>query len=102
MSESWIPTVCYMCFNCCGIEVRHENAVVVEIRGDPDNPHNRGKLCAKGEAAIMSLYNPGRLTVDMLLMTSSSLSCLANISKAARGFIVSSLTKRFALEADSA
>lgn len=59
--DLWIPSVCYMCYSCCGTLARRVNGVVVEVRGHPDNPHNEGKLCAKGKAALMSLYNPGRV-----------------------------------------
>ncbi|MEE8448374.1 MAG: hypothetical protein V3S39_01950 [Thermodesulfobacteriota bacterium] len=45
-----------MCNNCCGIKVKVVDGVVVEIRGDPDNPNSRGKLCAKGQAGKIGLY----------------------------------------------
>ncbi len=50
-----------MCGNACGILVRRVNGIVVKIEGNPDNPHNFGKLCAKGHSAIMALYDPRRL-----------------------------------------
>lgn len=56
-----IPTVCYMCYSCCGIKVRLEDGIAVEICGDPANPHNQSKLCAKGKAGLISLYSPYRL-----------------------------------------
>src|SRR3990170_8699192 len=59
--DVWIPTVCYMCYNNCGIRVHRVNGVVVKIEGNPDNPHNRGRICAKGNAGIMNLYNPNRV-----------------------------------------
>src|SRR3990172_6585941 len=58
--DEWVPTVCYMCFNCCGIRVHRVDGVVVKIDGDPDHPHNYGKICAKGQAGIMNLYDPYR------------------------------------------
>jgi molybdopterin-containing oxidoreductase family molybdopterin binding subunit len=59
--DVWIPSVCKMCGNGCGIIAHRVNGVVVKIEGNPDNPHNFGKLCAKGHAAIMALYDPRRL-----------------------------------------
>ena len=56
-----IPSVCKMCGNGCGILAHRVNGVVVKIEDNPDNPHNFGKLCAKGHAAIMALYDPDRL-----------------------------------------
>lgn len=59
--DVWIPSVCKMCGNGCGVSVRRVDGIVVEIEGNPDNPHNFGRLCAKGRAAIMGLYDPRRL-----------------------------------------
>ena len=36
--------------------------MVVNIEGNPDNPQNRGKMCAKGKAGFMNIYNPNRVT----------------------------------------
>jgi anaerobic selenocysteine-containing dehydrogenase len=59
--DVWIPSVCKMCGNGCGVLVHRVRGVVAKIEGNPDNPHNFGKLCAKGHAAIMALYDPHRL-----------------------------------------
>lgn len=64
-NDQWIPSVCYMCYNCCGILVHLVDGVVTKIEGDPDNPHNRGRLCAKGNAGIMGLYNPNRVLTPL-------------------------------------
>lgn len=58
-------SVCYMCYNTCGIRVRRENGTAVEIEGDPGNPYNRRRLCAKGKAGIMSLYDPYRIKAPL-------------------------------------
>lgn len=59
--DVWSPSVCKMCGNGCGILIHRIDGVVVKIEGNPDNPHNFGKLCAKGHSAIMALYDPSRL-----------------------------------------
>src|SRR3990172_12299073 len=59
--EEWVPTVCYMCYSCCAIEVRKVNGLPVEIRGNPASPNSQGKVCAKGKAGIMGLYDPYRV-----------------------------------------
>jgi anaerobic selenocysteine-containing dehydrogenase len=59
--DMWIPSVCKMCGNGCGILIHRVGGVVVKIEGNPNNPHNFGKLCAKGHSAIMALYDPNRL-----------------------------------------
>ena len=64
-SDVWVRSTCSMCFNSCGIKVHLINGVVVKIEGDPDFPHNFGRLCAKGNAAIMDLYSPNRIKVPL-------------------------------------
>lgn len=61
----WITTVCGMCYIGCGIRVRVENGVAVNIEGNPDNPQNRGKMCARGKSGVMNLYNPNRVKVPL-------------------------------------
>src|SRR3989304_1684947 len=60
-TDEWVPTVCYMCYGACGIKAHRVNGVVVEVKGDPDSPHNLGKMCAKGKAGIIGLYDPYRV-----------------------------------------
>ncbi len=66
IEDVWIPSVCYMCYNCCGILAHKVNGTVIKIEADPKNPANRGKICAKGNAAPMSLYNPLRVKVPLM------------------------------------
>src|SRR3989304_7512242 len=63
--DRWVPSVCYICYGACGIKARRQNGVVVDIMGNPDNPHNREKICAKGKASIMSLYDPYKVKVPL-------------------------------------
>ena len=42
------------------------NGVVVKIEGIPEAPPNYGKLCAKGNAGLMNLYNAHRITSPLL------------------------------------
>ncbi|MBI2874131.1 MAG: molybdopterin-dependent oxidoreductase [Firmicutes bacterium] len=60
--DLWIPSVCYMCYNSCRIRVHRVNGVIVGIEGNPGNPNNGARVCAKGRAGFMSCYNPQRLT----------------------------------------
>ena len=60
-----VPTACGMCYVGCGIRVQVENGVAVNIEGNPESPQNRGKMCAKGKAGIMNLYNPHRVKVPL-------------------------------------
>lgn len=75
--ESWHPSVCRECAAGCGtlarvmaadreIEVdgqpaRQWVAAVKKIEGNPADPVSGGRLCARGHAALQSLYNPDRI-----------------------------------------
>lgn len=76
-AEQWTAGVCRECAAGCGILVRTmagEREVTIngervrqsvrqakKIEGHPDHPVNRGRLCARGQAAVQVLYNPDRL-----------------------------------------
>ncbi len=55
-------TTCYQCACRCGIKVHLRDGAIRYIEGDRDHPVNRGVLCAKGSAGIMTAYSPARLT----------------------------------------
>src|SRR3989475_8419986 len=66
--ENQIPgTACYYATTCrecaagCGVRVRVREGRAVKLEGNPESPINRGRLCARGQAAIQGLYNPDRI-----------------------------------------
>ncbi|MBI2985962.1 MAG: molybdopterin-dependent oxidoreductase [Deltaproteobacteria bacterium] len=61
----WIPTQCDMCYNMCGILVRRKDGLAVEIKGNPEHPNNKGKVCGKAFAGLMSLYSPYRVKTPL-------------------------------------
>lgn len=63
--DVWIPTVCNMCFCACAIRVHRVDGVVVKIEGNPDSPVGEGRVCAKGAAGMMQLYDPNRKSKPM-------------------------------------
>src|ERR1700747_1184468 len=74
---TWKPSVCTLCAAGCGtlVRVMEGDAEVVrngrtglvkmglakKLEGNPDHPINRGKLCARGHAALQVLYHPDRM-----------------------------------------
>src|SRR3970040_552812 len=64
--DVWIPTACDMCYNVCTVRVHRVNGVAVKIEGIPEAPPNYGKVCAKGNAGLMNLYNPNRITSPLV------------------------------------
>jgi len=75
--EQWHPSVCGECGAGCGVIIRvmegervierkgekfrERIACVKKIEGNPLDPVSGGRLCARGHAALQSLYNPDRV-----------------------------------------
>ena len=57
----WFSSTCVECSAGCGIQVRTREGRAVKIEGNADHPINRGGLCALGQAALQSLYDPDRV-----------------------------------------
>lgn len=63
----WFASVCGQCPAGCGIVARVSEGRAKKIEGNPLHPVNRGKLCARGQAALQALYHPERLPQPMKL-----------------------------------
>lgn len=81
----WIPSCCNMCGGQCGIFVHVVDGIVDKIEPNDWNPNNYAnmsadffdgyseelgvkdgaRICAKGNAGIMSLYDPDRVTAPL-------------------------------------
>jgi len=64
----WEKSVCRFCGVGCGLMVGTRDGHVAAVKGDPDNPVNRGLLCAKGYANANILYGADRLHTPLLRM----------------------------------
>lgn len=62
--DVWVPGICNMCYNSCPIRVHRVNGVVVKIEGNPTTP-NQGKICPRGNAGIMRMYDPNRIKTPL-------------------------------------
>ncbi len=58
---NYYASTCTGCAQACGTLIKTREGRPVKVDGNPDHPINRGKLCAKGQASILSLYDPSRL-----------------------------------------
>ncbi len=58
---NYYASTCTACPNACGILVKTREGRPIKIDGNPDHPISKGKICAHGQASIMSLYDPDRL-----------------------------------------
>jgi thiosulfate reductase/polysulfide reductase chain A len=56
----YTPNFCEMCFWGCGVDVYTVNGKIRKLEGNKANPNNKGHLCAKGNAGILSTYDPDR------------------------------------------
>jgi len=56
-----VRTTCPYCGVGCGVLATRSAEGRVEVRGDPDHPANRGRLCSKGTALAATLGPEGRL-----------------------------------------
>jgi anaerobic selenocysteine-containing dehydrogenase len=60
-SETQVLSTCGLCAAGCGIRVRVVEGRAVKVEGNPSSPINRGRLCARGQAALELLYHPDRV-----------------------------------------
>lgn len=70
-ANSWangeiIPSTCNMCVNRCGIRCHVVDGVLEKIDGELRNPKTAGGTCAKGQAGVMALYDPDRITHPLI------------------------------------
>ncbi|MFK7741512.1 MAG: molybdopterin-dependent oxidoreductase [Planctomycetota bacterium] len=53
--------MCQLCSTVCGITGHVKDGRILKIDGNPKDPNSRGKLCARGQAALNHQYHPERL-----------------------------------------
>ncbi|MCP4744540.1 MAG: 4Fe-4S dicluster domain-containing protein [Desulfobacteraceae bacterium] len=63
---SWYASTCRECPAGCGVLAANREGRVIKLEGNPLHPVNKGKLCARGQAALQGLYNPDRLVRPLL------------------------------------
>jgi thiosulfate reductase/polysulfide reductase chain A len=56
-----LKSVCRACHGGCGTLMTVEGGRLTKVRGDPDSPLNRGRLCPIGSATLDLVYHPDRL-----------------------------------------
>ena len=66
IADRWVKTTCGYCSVGCGMLVGVKDNKAVAVRGNPDHPVNRGKLCPKGLSEHHILDAPGRATEPLL------------------------------------
>jgi thiosulfate reductase/polysulfide reductase chain A len=56
-----IYTACHQCDQQCAAIAYVEDGVLVKLDGNPVDQKSRGRLCPKGQAGILEVYNPYRI-----------------------------------------
>lgn len=65
MTVRRVPTMCLNCSTVCGMIAKVEDGRIHKLEGNPNDPNSRGKLCAKGQAAINMVEDPDRILYPM-------------------------------------
>jgi molybdopterin-containing oxidoreductase family iron-sulfur binding subunit len=63
---AWYASTCRECPAGCGVLAKNRDGRVIKLEGNPLHPVNKGKLCARGQAALQALYNPDRITTALI------------------------------------
>ncbi len=64
--DGYVPTLCEMCVWRCGVLAKVEDGRVVKLEGNPDHPHSKGRLCARGQSGLMTMYDPDRVLQPLI------------------------------------
>jgi thiosulfate reductase/polysulfide reductase chain A len=64
--DGYIPTMCEMCVWRCGVLAKVKDGRVVKLEGNPDHPHSKGRLCARGQSGLMNTYDPDRVLKPLI------------------------------------
>jgi MoCo/4Fe-4S cofactor protein with predicted Tat translocation signal len=60
-NPNFYASTCTSCGGACGIIIKTREGRPIKVDGNPLHPVNKGKICAKGQASILNLYDPERL-----------------------------------------
>lgn len=58
---NYYASTCGECPAACGVVIKSREGKPIKMEGNPDHPLNHGKLCARGQASLLNLYDPDRL-----------------------------------------
>ncbi|MFA5405651.1 MAG: TAT-variant-translocated molybdopterin oxidoreductase, partial [Ignavibacteria bacterium] len=70
---NWYASTCTLCPNACGILIKTREGRPIKVDGNPDHPISKGKICARGQAGILNLYDPERLKEPTIVTGSGNM-----------------------------
>lgn len=59
-------TICWDCYNACGVSVEVKNGIGMRVRGDSAHPGSKGYVCIRGVNSLELQNYPGRLQYPMI------------------------------------
>ncbi|OPG16804.1 molybdopterin-dependent oxidoreductase [Ferroacidibacillus organovorans] len=63
---TWIKTACPLdCYDTCGMLARVDDGKIVEVKGDPDHPITKGRLCVRGHNVVKRHSHPERILTPL-------------------------------------
>src|SRR5512136_1000746 len=64
--SGYISTMCEMCVWRCGVRAKVVEGRVVKLEGNPEHPHSKGRLCARGQSGLMNTYDADRVVTPLI------------------------------------
>ncbi len=61
MEPKSFRTICQFCHTNCGIILHRDSTGTISVKGDPDHPMNRGRICSKAAAIPEVIHSRDRL-----------------------------------------
>lgn len=58
---NYYASTCSGCEQSCGVLIKTREGRPIKVTGNPQHPVSKGKICSKGEASILNLYDPSRI-----------------------------------------
>lgn len=58
---NYYASTCQECSVGCGVLVKTRESRPIKLEGNPDHALNHGKLCGRGQASLLNLYDPDRI-----------------------------------------
>ncbi len=62
----YYASICTACEENCGVLIKTREGRPIKVDGNPDHPVSKGKICGKGQAEILNLYDPARYSEPLL------------------------------------
>ncbi len=73
--KEWRPNICTVCPSNCGLLVQARSSGTarraLKIDGNPRDPFNQGRTCARGQSGLRLAYYPERITTPLIRVPGS-------------------------------